>query len=74
MAMRLAVFSDPGGSSTAGQKIPERSKAWRKNDPIGNAQNSFFCKKQFLAGTVKIPKYFLYFSLVGVSKLKKIFP
>jgi hypothetical protein len=32
------VFLDPGGSSTAGIKIPKRSGVQRRNDPKGNAQ------------------------------------
>jgi hypothetical protein len=38
MECRVAVYSDPGGSSTAGQNTPKRSGAWRRPDPKGNAQ------------------------------------
>jgi hypothetical protein len=42
MAMKGSSISDPGGSSTAGQKIPERSGARRRNDPIGERPNFLF--------------------------------
>jgi hypothetical protein len=37
------VFSDPGGSSTAGQKIPARdSESPEKNRPEGERPNVFY--------------------------------
>jgi hypothetical protein len=33
MECRVAVFSDPGGPSTAEQKIPKRSVARRRPEP-----------------------------------------